>query len=119
MKKSENRNNKKLRSVIIILILLIILIWIVYDFTPIAKVHLANKIYGTSKCTKYNSEKLANSFELMGDKDHSTIGGTSITPWKCSLCYRKGKSGTTITPKLCNLCAILTNRCNQCGKLKE
>ncbi|MBO6232936.1 MAG: hypothetical protein J6I85_06985 [Clostridia bacterium] len=67
--------NKKSR--IIIVITFIILVWIVYDFTPLIKVPLANIIYGTSKCTLYNRKKTEDSLEtflLYSDRDHPAMG---------------------------------------------
>ena len=113
---------KKKSRAIIIVITFIILGMIVYDFTPLVKVPLANKIYGTSKCTIYNSKKSEETLETLfydGNQDHPMMGGAAFTKWKCSLCYRGGESSTTVTPELCDVCAKITNRCSECGKLKE
>lgn len=127
MKKSENSKKKKKSRTIIIVMTFIILVWIVYDFTPLIKVPLAKIIYGTSKCTKYNSKKSEYTLEsedtlrrlFYADKDHPMFGGDAITKWKCELCYRGGESSTTITSELCYMCSKITNRCSECGKLKE
>lgn len=114
----NNSKSKKMRKRILTVLAILVLGLCIYDFTPIIKVPLANKLYGTSKCTKYNS-KDTEQFMMNGDIDHPIIGGSAITHWKCELCYRSGKSTTTITPKLCYLCSHITNRCNMCGKLQE
>ena len=112
------KKNKKIKIIIIIIIFIIIL-WTIYDFTPLIKVPLANIIYGTSSCSKYNSDKSKSSSKSLfyEDADYPIIGGDQVTKWKCSLCFRGGTSGTTITPELCNKCAKITNKCDECGKL--
>ena len=114
----ENSKIKKIKKIILTILAILVVGWCVYDFTPIIKVPLANKIYGTSKCTKYNS-KYSTNFLMYADREHPIMGGCAITHWKCELCFRRGESSTTVTPKLCTLCSDITNRCKMCGKLLE
>ena len=115
----KERKHKKIK-IAIITIITVILLWVIYDFTPLIKVPLANKIYGTSKCTLYNRDNTKSELTiLLNDKEHPIIGGCAFTKWNCKLCYRGGESSTTIIPKLCDRCAKITNRCAQCAKLKE
>ncbi|MBR0491006.1 MAG: hypothetical protein IJJ82_03045 [Clostridia bacterium] len=109
---------------IIIIIILILGLYLIYDFTPIIKVPLGYMIFGNEQCTWYNARMKQNNKKeiddlLYEDRDHPMMGGCAITKWKCKLCLRGGESSTTVTPKLCDLCSKLTNRCSECGKLRE
>ena len=114
------KNKKK----IIIIIISIFVLYLIYDFTPLIKVPLGYMIFGDESCTKYNArmkqdDKKVNDVLLYEDRNHPIYGGDAITNWKCKLCLRRGESSTTETPELCGLCSKLTNRCSECGKLKE
>ena len=109
---------------IIIIIISIFGLYLIYDFTPLIKATLGYMIFGNEQCTWYNARMKQDNKKtidnlLYEDKDHPIMGGAAITNWKCKLCLRGGESTTTVTPKLCELCSKLTNRCSECGKLKE
>ena len=112
----KERKHKKIK-IVIITIITVILLWVIYDFTPLIKVPLANKIYGTSKCKLSNTGN--NSKVELDDEDHPMVSLPAGSVWKCGLCYRVGHYPNSNTPKLCDICSRITNRCNQCAKLKE
>jgi len=45
--------------------------------------------------------------------------GDAFTIWKCKLCGYSDMHPDTNIPEICYDCAENTNRCNECGKLKE
>lgn len=56
---------------------------------------------------------------IMDDERLKGNGGATVTRYICKICGKIRKSSTTSTPKICTECATITNRCEQCGKLKK
>lgn len=105
--------NKK-RVIIAIVIATLIVLCIILTRTSMYKIKKANNIYGEEYCTKDE-----NSLSLFEDKEHSTLGGDALTPYKCEICGKIQVNGNTAVPKICEKCAMITNRCQECGKLKR
>ena len=110
MKKFMKNKSKK----IIIVIAIIIVVFVILINTSFYKIQKANMIYGKEYCTK--NEKQSSLYE---DKEHPLYGGDAITMYRCKICGTIKQNSTTSTPKICTECATITNRCQQCGKLKK
>ena len=99
---------------IIIVIAIIIVIFVILRNTSVYKIQKANMIYGKEYCPK--NEKQSSFYE---DKEHPLYGGDVVTMYRCKICGKIKQNSTTSTPKICTECATITNRCQQCGKLKK
>ena len=73
-------------------------------YTKQEKEQKGNDIFGKNYCTTNHSIE---------------VGGDAITEWSCKLCGTNAINFDTNVPKLCINCSRVTNRCNQCGKLKK
>ena len=56
---------------------------------------------------------------IMDDERLKGNGGDTITMYICKICGKIKQNSTTSTPKMCTECATITNRCQECGKLKK
>ena len=72
----------------------------------------AEKLYGNDFCKR----SLSNN-PYYEDKEHSLIGCTVMTPYKCEICGKRQMEGSSPAPQICKECATITNRCRDCGKL--
>ncbi len=56
---------------------------------------------------------------IMDDERLKGNGGDTITMYRCKICGKIKQNSTISTPKMCTECATITNRCQECGKLKK
>ncbi len=61
--------------------------------------------------------------QLFGDNScqcpPAIIAGQALTEWRCIICKRADIHPNTAVPVLCKNCANATNRCEQCGGIKD
>ena len=112
-----------LKKKFVIFMLIILINGIIYFYITKTDTYIIKtgyKLFGSEYCNiedGYYSNILTRSF--IEDSKHPVTGGCALTDYRCKLCKKKYTSSTTITPEICSACAIITNRCSDCGKLKN
>lgn len=95
----------KKKIVISVIFAIIIILGTIFYFTNILDINKkASILFGNDYCSNDYRYELA---------------GTALTNYRCKLCNKKNTHSTTATPKICSTCATATNRCRDCGKLKN
>lgn len=98
-------NKKILIGIVIFVSIIVIALYLFNSSNGVPKTELEKKAYelwGAEYCTTNHGMEM---------------GGCALTDFKCTLCGITVTNSTTNVPKLCDKCAILTGRCNRCGKL--
>lgn len=102
------------------IIFVIVTILIILGFVAFFSINKTDNIdkkgeilFGKSYCSKKSDDYHYEDYE------HPMIGGMALTEYKCKLCNKKYTHSNTATPEICSACATATNRCQDCGKLKN
>ena len=90
---------------ILIFVLIIILLMLINNnMEQQTKINKGIKEFGTNYC-----------------QGHSRLDpvGYAFTDWECEICGYTDRESNTGVPEICGKCAVITGRCQKCGKLEN
>ena len=92
---------KRIKTISIVIILIVI---VCLFFISFVRIQIGYKVLGHEYCK--------------GHSIHQTAGD-AFTAWTCKICGYSDVNPDTAVPTICTKCAIITGRCQKCGKIKS
>lgn len=97
---------KKIIIVMISCLFIFVLLMLINNMLQQTKINKGIKEFGTEYCQGHI-------------RSHLEFVGQAFTSWKCEICGYEGRESNTDVPEICSKCAIITERCQKCGKVKS